>query len=67
MAREEVGVANSEIYAAGEVEPMPKAPLKKEFKVVVAPPLIVNPPACVPLPTVLEALTIIPNVVVGAK
>ena len=29
VASDEVGVANSEMYAVGEVEPMPRAPAKK--------------------------------------
>ena len=42
-------------------------PAKYAFPVVVAPPEMVNPPTCVPLPIVDDAETMTPTVVVGAS
>jgi hypothetical protein len=51
----EVEAAWIEKVANGVVEPTPTDPLKYAFPVVVAPPEMVRPPFCAPLPIVEEA------------
>ena len=55
---------NSEV---GAVTPIPTFLEKYALPVVVAPPYIVRPPACVPFPIVDDAKTPIPTVVVGVR
>ena len=63
-----VEVARTTCKAYGDVLaplPMPSLPATYEFPVVVAPPLIVSPPACPPLPIVDEANAVKPFVNTG--
>lgn len=55
------------VAKTGVLDPTVREPRAKVLPVVVAPPEIVRPPACVPLPMVEEAETMTPSVVVGAR